>query len=392
MDIPFSQSKKDFNELLNLSKGTIDYFDITKNSMMANEYSLFLSNGDIINFVFNENNVPHLLGFKNLDKLTDLKLYDSYNVLKSLVYNIDLRKKCIEKIEKFNEPYEKYISKHWRSKIKNIELQTKAPYPNEVMFVCKFNREINFGNGGIDRYKDCDYYIGRETKNGDILLLGLIKNKYGSYSPMTTRLFEKDSKDEELKELLQNQTLCYVQGLIVKNNITDYNYKTNLRMNEKIEVLQKLKKISSKTNSPIDCSKDYIYDLEKMEQNCRDLFYLKNIITKMNDYLDKKVIMCLNDEEQNLTLSINKKIQELILRINDLIMQNSNNDKNKVSYFSIVKENEKLKRKLEMVMSNFEKANIRVKELEDENKKAKNEAVEDYFKRNKGKKLKKKRK
>ena len=73
-------------------------------------------------------------------------------------------------------------------------------------------------------------------------------------------------------------------------------------------------------------------------------------------------------------------------------MQNCNNDKNKVSYFSIVKENEKLKRKLEMVMSNFEKANIRVKELEDENKKAKNEAVEDYFKRNKGKKLKKKRK
>lgn len=368
-------TKEDFINLIELSKGTIDFFDPKKNYIMHNNYVLYLSNGDKIKFNFNPNNIPHLLGFKDLSVLIGEKV-DSYNAVKKIAFSNTARNKAIEKIEENNWKYESFMSKHYISKLKYIKNQTTAPYPNEVLFVCKYNTELNYGKDCLDKYKDCDYYIGRKQQNGDILVLGLSKNKYGTYSPRTNRLFEKDEADEKLKELLENQVICFANGLAIVSTANEFNHKPFLNDDEKIDALQNLMSLSRKTSSTIDCSENFLYDIRNraIEKIARSV--LQQTISNISSSVEKGELIELEEKVFESFNFCEEEVKELIQTINDRLCVVSKNDSTKVKYSKLLKENEKKEIENKRLLRQLEEEKEKLSSLKAEFNNLKRENVE----------------
>lgn len=377
-------TKDDYKKLISDSRETVEFFNPAKNKIVLNTYSLFLSNGDRINFSFNENNVPHLLGFKNLERI-DKNSRGAYYTLKKLVENDSFRRNTINNIEKREGNFNNYMSKHYSSKIKAIKSQTTAPYPNDVYFVCKFNPAVNYGTGEIDKYNNCEYYIGRKDKDGNLLLLGLVKNNFNIYAPRTNRLINKNDIDEELSKLLQNQTICFVNGLTINSSL-GYENKTSLKTTDKMDILQKIINISNKYNASIDCADNFLYDLRGRTRSKASKALLKELLGKMSQSINKSELLDIEDSDLEEIEDYRDDISDLVVSINDRLCVISKNDSVKVRYSQLKKEKEKSEKENNILTKKISSQEDEIKQLKEQLKilkKEKEELVQENKKVNK---------
>ena len=385
----FDLTKEDFLDLISKSKETVKFFADSSNVLLKNKYTLFLSNGEKLEFNIDPNNVPHLLGFKELKGLLNEKI-NSFDALKKIVFNNVARNSAIKKIHDLNWSYSSFMSLYYDEKLKYINEQLTAPYPNNILFVCKYNKELNIGSTDkTDKYGDCQYYIARKRTNGDILLLGFTRNDKGSYSPRTNRLITKEHAEDEIKELVNNQILCFANALYITNNITGYNYNTFLNDQDKIEILQNIKNISSSSGACVDCSEDYLKKMLKSYLSFISMTSLKTVLNNISSSIKNGELIDLDDETLNNCKDCSDEVKTLVESVNDKLCIVSKNDKTKVSYTSTLRENKKLELELKKSEALRIKQENKMHEIDMEYRNLKKEKEElEQYKRKTEKKLK----
>lgn len=293
--------KQEYDEIIEKIENIISSYEANK--FRDNTYQLFLANGDIIKYNFNENNIPHLLGidFSTLISRHIMEKTDSYKMLCKLVSD---PYKYWSEIIKHSLSITDIFSKYTLDKINNFEYQIRIPYPNQIYFVCKYNRERNYTSKLIDGLY-ADYFIARKNEDGDILLLGLAKQYENSldnnYIPQTSRIIRNDENFmENLDALLKNQIITYETGLIVNNKMTSFNKNYNLSIIEINDVLQLLENLSRVTDAIPSTLQGHIYNLTIFSKNRNNSYDTKNLLSTISDLIKMNSIVELSEGEKSL--------------------------------------------------------------------------------------------
>ena len=382
-------SRESFLDLVSKSRETVEFYSNPNNPMLNNMYTLYLSNGDKLIYQLDPNNIPHLLGFKSLAGLLNEKI-KSFDALKKIVLNGAARHSALKTLDELHWHYDSFMSPYYDTKVQYIREQLTAPYPNTILFVCKYREQVNYGSPSLNEiYRHCDYYIGRRGQNGDLLLLGFAKNKFGTYSPRTNRPIKKDDVEKTLQELLTNQTLCFVNALEIKNYYSGYDQTFFLYDQEKIETIQFLKKLASKYDGSVDTSQDHLSHLRKKTLSTVSMSVLKETLGTISSSVKKGEIIEVDDETLKECHDCKEEVQTLIEVSNDRLCVGSKNDKTKVAYSTAIKELEKLKVEFKKQQALAAKQEAKIQELTEQNRTIKSEKEElIQFKKKAEKKLK----
>lgn len=302
-----------YDEIIEKIREDIEYFE---NSILKdNNYQLFFANGDIIKYSFHKNNIAHLIGL-DLSKLVSYKIVDKeeiYEMLKKLINDPFRYWQNMKNVMDFEEVFSPYVNE----KLDNFKLQLQTPYPNQVKFVCKYNRERNYMTKEIDGLS-ADYYIAHSNEEGDIVLLGLVKKDDSDiYVPQTTRVIKNDDKfNDTVAYLLKNQVITYLNGLSIYNRVTKYSKTINLNTLEILSQLQYLCNLEDMTDS-IPCTiADHCYNLKTLTKNKDASYGSRNVLLKVNEKMISKEIIELSDEDMNI---LDDEIINLIDVYNDSI-------------------------------------------------------------------------
>ena len=356
----------EFEEIVNRISEGVNYYD--KVFPKDNRYILYLANGDRICYTFDENKIAHLLGL-NLDYLVESSIYRRTTTKDLLDKFLENSYSIYNKLNTYGS-INTLLSNYVEDKIAVFREQLKNPYPDNIYFVCKYDRTITYTSSEIDVYT-ADYYIARKLENDDIILLGLVKNKNNNiYSVQTSRVIKKDSNQmEELTKFLQGQEITYVNSLEIENYQTMYKKDYHLSIEEKKEVIKNMIDISNCTNSKPNTIKNHLFDIICVSNSKSKLFNQKLILSQLIDSIDKKNIYDLSESniDSEILESIDSEIKTLIKKWNDLVCNsNFTNYEVKHSYTELQDE----KDELEKQNKTYEE---RIKEIEEENKKLREE-------------------
>lgn len=374
----YNLTEDDYRELLRESSKFYREIKESHYAIVNNMYEVFLSNGEKIKISFDEAHLPHLLGFKNLDKLEDGSR--GIEVFKKMMNSHEYKEGIIKKISSKNWDFSKYISHKYYLKTKYIDSAVKAPFPKEVYFVCKFNSMANLSSSETVSYSDCDYYIGKKEKTGDISLVGFVKNPaYNTYAPRTNRVFVKFSANQELEDLLKNQVICYVSAVKIFTG-SDEPTLVFLNNTDKMDVLQDLITLANKTGAIVDCASGYLFDVKKSEADKIQNSDLKETIEDIALSVSRGEIVDKDEDDLENCGNFKDVITHLISSVNNRLCSGKKNDSAIVSYTRLASDFKKLSAKISVLQSKFEKSEEEKKELLATNRKIKDE-LEGYRRR-----------
>lgn len=335
----------------------------------SNLYQLFLANGDVIKYSIHRNNIAHLLGV-DLNKLVSYKIMEkeeSYDMLKKLVN--DSHKYWNDMKGKLN--YEEIFSPFIKQKLDNFSEQLKVPYPNQINFVCKYDRERNYATKEIDGLY-ADYYMARTNDEGDVVLLGLLKKEGNICVPQTTRvILNNELFEKNMTELLKNQVVTYLNGLNINNTYSQYNKTINLNIMEISSKLQALDDACNMTGGIPSTLSDHIYNLKTLSKNKTASYDSKSVLVKVSEMMNNKELVELESDEKD---SLDFVTIRLIDSYNDSLFKEevvskktkmtfSETKKEKEKYIS---ENRKLINELEELKSEFISLQNKLDEKENE--------------------------
>ena len=235
------KTRADYIDVLARIKKNIELYETT--FLKYNSYRLFFANDDDIYFNFNESCIAHILGI-DTDYLKDNNICtgeSSYEIVKYLIDNEYATYNKIERLKAFNVVFSSFID----DKLNYFEEQIKAPIPNQLEFICKYDRSKSYSYKATDGY-NADYYLCRKNEDGDLMILGLVKQNddinSNRYCIQTNRIIKNDDNfNEALMELLHNQEITYATGLYIKNQKNNYEKNISLNMIETYKTLDNFK-------------------------------------------------------------------------------------------------------------------------------------------------------
>lgn len=312
-------------------------------------FTMYLSDGERIQYEITPNNLAHLLGFRlDLVKTTyNFCGNNSYEILKEISENpFKLYNLFAQNIVK----QEQIFSKHILQKLEGFKNNIKADVAEiieETEFVCNFKKEENWGlNGKNQKY---DYIIVKKYKDNKVALLCLVKNE-NIYYAMSNQLFNSiDEAKTMLNELLPRQEITILSGLNVYSRITASNYTSNLNLGKKMQKINELKYYKKNFKCNIEICSDYQYTIGKLNKNKAEKIYnsstadsiinaitngrlienqefydsdLKGIIDSWNDYISNSTTTTNKNVQISYTNAVNelknfKKLVELLTKEND---------------------------------------------------------------------------
>ena len=203
----------DFCELTDEINKCLEWYENSKNFAFDTQFTLYLSNGDRINYSIPQSSVAHLLGINT----EEIKLWNFFQTKSS--YNL-LRIICDDtygfynRMKKLNKSFKSVVSPYIDTKIsifKTHFLSAKEKI-NTFEFVCQYNNNNAYING--EDAKGVDYVIA--TRNGDLMtLLGLVKSTDGGYIPITSQMFDLTTEEgkKTLGSFIRNQVLLLPETL-----------------------------------------------------------------------------------------------------------------------------------------------------------------------------------
>lgn len=311
------------------------------NDYKYNNYLLYLANGDQIKYSFNDNNIPHLLGidFSALISRNEIRKADSVDMLNQVLDNPYKYWTLLYNKIQPSDIFSEYIE----DKIENFRLQQLVPYPNQLYFVCKYDRAKAYGVKEIDGL-NADYYIARKNEIGDIVLLGLVK-KDDYYVPQTSRIIKNDENFiENMENFLCNQEITYATGLCFRCQKTHYSRNVNLNVLETIDTLQKIDELANSTNAIPNTISGHIYNLRILSKRQSDRYDTRKILASITDKIKNRELIQLSEEELSI---LDASVLPIIDEYNDSLFNTNVSDENVDKYSSLKSSNENLKQELE---------------------------------------------
>ena len=229
-------------------------------------YTLYLANGDVINYSIPEKVIPHLLGvdtnYLSTVNVLGLKAQASAEVFDYLLNDfntLSLQSNLNRGIIFQNQLFSDYINLKIDAFEENI-----VPNIYNMISIVKIDRDICHYQG-----KDIpgmDYFFVTRNESGQYMLLGLVKE--GSrYVARTSMLYDNlEELNNEWKDVFQRQETTYCYRLTIKNyvenNYTEGHYNFSLYPNQKIEKIDGLQNLATMWNSTIAIHYDYKYSLK----------------------------------------------------------------------------------------------------------------------------------
>ncbi len=251
-------TKADFDQIIEKISSLIEQYE--NNVVHYNQYQFFLANGEKIAFEMAPQYIGHLLGIR-LDYLRSTGLFknqDSYGLVKEFLKNAY---SVYQNIQSGYLSYRSIFSNHLDEKLKIFEKILYYFSPDEIEFVCKYDKSKTF-QLGLETDYPCDYFIAKKNQHNDIYILGLIRQSNG-YAPMTSMYFPKDETQySRLKNMLVNQTLTLVISVIIYNKVTNFKCNPYMSVPTKLEKIKNIKGyIGNISGVSIDTSSDYQFNL-----------------------------------------------------------------------------------------------------------------------------------
>lgn len=363
-------TKADFDSIVERMQKLVDIYE--NHYANGNRYMLFLANGDTISFDYGEKYIPHLLGLNTtyLSKYDSKLKTSSYGTLQYFLENSYSIYNDLSKNKAFNNVFSNYVEE----KLDIFEKQIDPPYPNSIDFVCKYDRSKTYNVKEVDGMTS-DYIIGRKNSNGDLILLGIVKDDKSfdekNYCVQTSRVIKNDGRfDEEISDLLKNQEVTYVTGMIVTNSTKNYLNKVSINTVEIGTALNNLKSYYSLTGCIPNTVDGHLYNLNTLFKEKEKRYIGSDIMKKIAD----KEIIELKEDDRN---KFHPSIIALINEHNDYVVATSNIDSLTRGTFSEIKdERDNLKKELEELKETLKLEQQRRKELENQTENQEQELTE----------------
>ena len=342
------------------------------NNGRDNVYTITLANGENIRYGFKPNNISHLLGI-NFEELKLQRLItgeSTEEMLNSLLNNIfAIGNKIKEGSLKESSIFSNYID----DKLDGFKDNLCIPFPKDIKFICKYNREINYTNKIVDGITG-EYIIARENENNDIVLL-VLKQMYDDnkfiLAPQSCRIIRNDEKmGEKLSDLLRNQTITYITNTGIKNDKTGYENNIYPNIFQTETILNTLNELAQGTGA-IACT------IGGHRYNLRGLINIKRVgynSQSVNNYIKEKInngeMIILTSEAKE---QLNETELQLINNYNNNIVNTNEDGKLAYSrlnddYIKVCEINEATKEELESI-----KEQLRI--LQEESKKKDEEII-----------------
>lgn len=250
-------SKYEFEQIIVKLEEAVKLYK--KSDYRYNENKLYLSNGQILEFMFKSENIPHLLGI-NISALRNSKILSSNKPLDMLEELIQRYTAIYQKFVRGELIYSDVVSPYIKEKIESFETVLKCDI-NDIYFVSEYSLPRAYLNGERNNY-GCQYYIAFEDGKSEIIFLGLKKpddQYYYSPSSIISPSDEKSS-DKLLADLISNQRVMIV-NCVGRKNIGIFNYLKNA---DKLILAQRLVNLTNEYNGHLMLSNDFIYNLKKL--------------------------------------------------------------------------------------------------------------------------------
>lgn len=276
-----------------------------------NKYTLYLSNGKVLNIVFPKNGIAHLLGI-DTEYLKSSGLFlekNSYDILNKICNDYY---KVFKKVRDGHLTLKSFMSEYIDEKILIFRDNVTINFSN-IEFICEYSKERSYTTGFSSR--DIDYFIGTKIDEDHSMLLGLKENN-GIYYPVTSQYVDKTSQrgNKVLEECLTSQALVVPESMLIYNDTTGFKCKRFDNEKEKIERFNLVSMYASNFNCIIDSSDSSIYSLKKL-----------NTIKKTYEYVIKTICECMSKGQKlecskyNIEFeSLPKELQSMISLYNKL--------------------------------------------------------------------------
>lgn len=309
---------EELNELFNKIKSVLDVLE--KNKQYDKSYTLYLANGEQINYDITKGSIAHLLGI-NINYLVGTSIFKekaAYQLLCELIENpYRVHEAAKNGIIDYKYLFSDFVTEKVEHILENIKINV-----TDVEFVCSYDKSRTYHMENTPY--ECDYILVKSCGDDRIGVLTFKKNGFNCQL-MSNRTYDNyESAKKDLDIMLKNQVITLLNGMKVIDNRTDESKKFFLYNNNKTKKLEGLKEYSVEYKAyPVTIS-DHIRDYKNYDNIYDDVPNITGSITQnkpiegTNSKLLDPIIRAFNDflyrsgdSNTNITESYSKKIDEL---------------------------------------------------------------------------------
>ena len=274
-------SKYQFEQIITKLEEAVNFYK--KTPYRYNEYKLYLSDGQVLEFMFNSQNIPHLLGI-NIGNLKNSKILTATKPLEMLEELICRYTAIYQKFVRGELSYVDIFSPYIMEKIESFETILKCDI-NDIFFVSEYSRPRAYLNGEKNNY-GCQYYIAFDDGKREIAFLGLKKpdNEYFYCPSSIISAVDEKTSDKILSNIISNQRIMLV-NCVGKKNINAYSYLSNAA---KLAIAQSLSNLADRFDSHLILSNDFIYNLKKLMSSYEKNLNYQSFISQLTLAISKR--------------------------------------------------------------------------------------------------------
>ena len=303
-------SKYQFEQIITKLEEAVKLYKNT--DYRYNENKIYLSNGQVLEFEFKPQNIPHLLGI-DIVNLRNSKILIATKPLDMLEELIDRYTAIYQKFVRGEIAYFDIFSPYIKEKIDSFETILKCSI-NDIYFVSEYSLPRAYLNGERNNY-GCQYYIAFDDGKREISFLGLKKDEDEYYYSPSSIISSSDEKtsDKLLSDLISNQRIMLV-NCVGRKNVDSYAYLTNA---DKLAIVQSLSNLANKFDSHLILNNDFIYNLKKLM-----LIYEKDL--NYQSFISQLILAISKGKRYKSDCSFDQSCSELVEVYNNSIKKTVN--------------------------------------------------------------------
>lgn len=319
----------------------------------------FLSNGDIIKFKFDRQNLAHLFGIDPTDLVAAGAYPNDINSYELLLKIIDSPYDFLKKCKNYNVDINRVISPYITQKV-DAFLKNAFISLDDCEFICKYDKDRSYGFSNNSYNMDYLLVQKREEKYYMIILR---KNKFNDYSVVSNQMFNDENElVERLQDIIPNQELTIVNGLNIKNG---FNNPVKIWLNNEVrqEKLLNLISMSKKIDCIPNVINDYVYFLKLLMKSKAGNNVTNAALKEIGSLMSNKKVVNISE----LSIYEGNLSEELIFLIdsyNDSLLSNDVQTDANVKLSETIIDNKKLQEELSDALSKLEEMKTKYNELE----------------------------
>lgn len=305
-------NKYEFEQIIVSLEEAINCFK--KSQRRFNEYKIYLSNGKVLEFTFDDKNIPHLLGI-NIGNLKTSKILSSDKPFEMLEELIERYTAIYQKMKRGEIQYKDIFSPYIKEKAHFFKLIFNF-HTSNILGVCRYSPIYSYLNGDTNTY-GCSYYIIFDDDENFPYFLGLKEDRINAYYAPSSIIgnFDEASANDNLKNIISNQQIMLVNNVFRTNTGEKY-YVTNA---EKLIKVQKLRTLAQKYDSHLILDSDYMYNLRKMIASFENE-------TKTSQFLSDLTLAIAQRKKMKIRGTLDETCKQLAATYNSQVLPNSENN------------------------------------------------------------------